>query len=61
MEEKQNYIRERIKFQKFKVNYVFFCLETKEPKVQGSNFLGYKLSHSAKPSELAIAQTADAS
>ena len=32
---------------------MFFCLETKEPKVQGSNFLGYKLPLSAKPFELA--------
>jgi len=32
---------------------LFFCLETKEPKIQGSNFLGYKLPSSAKPFELA--------
>jgi len=27
---------------------LFFCLETKEPKIQGSNFLGYKFLISAK-------------
>jgi len=32
---------------------MFFCLETKEPKIQGFNFLGYKLPSSAKPFELA--------
>jgi hypothetical protein len=32
---------------------MFFCLETKEPKVQGCNFLGYKLFSSAKIFELA--------
>jgi len=32
---------------------MFFCLETKEPKIQGCNFLGYKSSHSAKVFELA--------
>ena len=33
--------------------YLFFCLETKEAKIQGSNFLCYKLSASAKSFELA--------
>jgi hypothetical protein len=32
---------------------LFFCLETKEPKIQGSNFFCYKLSVSAKRFELA--------
>ena len=32
---------------------MFFCLETKEPKVQGCDFLGYKLRLSAKRFELA--------
>jgi len=32
---------------------MFFCLETKEPKIQGYNSLGYKLALSAKPFELA--------
>jgi len=32
---------------------MFFCLETKEPKVQGSNFLGYKIRMEAKVFELA--------
>jgi len=32
---------------------MFFCLETKEPKVQGCNFLGYKSVAIAKTSELA--------
>jgi len=31
----------------------FFCLETKETKIQGSNFLGYKLFSSAKRFKLA--------
>jgi hypothetical protein len=32
---------------------MFFCLETKEPKIQGYNFLGYKSYHEAKVFELA--------
>ncbi|KOS07355.1 hypothetical protein AM493_15885 [Flavobacterium akiainvivens] len=32
---------------------MFFCLETKEPKIQGSNFLCYKLYVLAKRFELA--------
>jgi len=35
------------------VFFVFFCLETKEPKIQGSNFLCYKIYASAKRFELA--------
>ena len=33
---------------------IFFCLETKEAKVQGCNFLGYKWFVCAKTSELAL-------
>jgi len=32
---------------------MFFCFKTKEPKVQGSNFLGYKIRMEAKVFELA--------
>jgi hypothetical protein len=32
---------------------MFFCLETKEPKIQGSNFLCYKIDVPAKRFELA--------
>ena len=31
----------------------FFCFKTKEPKIQGSNLLGYKSCLSAKGFELA--------
>jgi hypothetical protein len=33
--------------------FIFFCLETKETKIQGSNFLCYKTESSAKRFELA--------
>jgi hypothetical protein len=33
--------------------FLFFCLETKETKIQGSNFLCYKTGFSAKRFELA--------
>jgi len=35
------------------VCYLFFCLETKETKIQGSNFLCYKIEALAKRFELA--------
>jgi hypothetical protein len=41
------------------VLYLFFCLETKEPKIQGSNSLGYKLALSAKPFELAFGSNSE--
>jgi len=34
--------------------FLFFCLETKETKIQGFNFLCYKLGTSAKRFELAM-------
>jgi hypothetical protein len=37
----------------------FFCLETKEAKVQGCDFLGYKSVTIAKTSELASLRTAN--
>ncbi|WP_154657784.1 hypothetical protein [Flavobacterium subsaxonicum] len=40
---------------------VFFCLDAKETKNQGSNFLCYKIQASAKRFELAVAQTANLS
>jgi len=39
----------------------FFCLETKEAKVQGCNFLVYKSLATAKTPELASLRTADIS
>jgi hypothetical protein len=35
------------------ISTLFFCLDAKEPKSQGSNFFCYKLSMSAKRFELA--------
>jgi hypothetical protein len=35
------------------ISSLFFCLETKEPKIQGSGFLGYKSLATAKRFKLA--------
>ena len=41
------------------LTFLFFCLETKEAKIQGWNFLCYKFKASAKSFELASLQTAN--